>query len=133
MPIPSIRRRSGVLRLGGKQSDRRRAPRLVVVDWLYDVQGEVLPSHDRLVFLDLSLGGFAVESSAPIPRDVQYQFRFTAEDGESFVITAASRHSDPIEGSAGRHVTGFEFIRDPDATAADPVARLIEKIHLALS
>jgi hypothetical protein len=133
MPLPSSRRSSAGLRLVVKPSDRRRAPRLVFVDWLYDLRGEVLPSQDRLAIRDLSLGGFAIESATPIPLDVEYQFRFTDEDGETFVITAASRHSDPIDSIDGGYLTGFEFIREPGHTPDDPVARLLDKIYLALS
>jgi hypothetical protein len=84
-----------------------------------------------MVLRDLSHGGFGLESTISIPAGSEHQFRFTAEDGASFVITAVSTHCDEV--STGSFVTGFQFVEGSSPAGADPVRDLIDKINRALT
>ena len=127
--MPSLR---AVSPLRFPPPNRRRSERLEVVDWLYDLHGEPVTMRLPVALRDLSHGGFALESGIAIPDGAEHRFRFTAQDGSSFVIGAVATHSHPISDS-GTYVTGFRFLRGASDDASDPVRELIDKITRALS
>lgn len=113
-----------------RQRDRRRSLRLIVVDWLYDVHGQALTLDVPITLYDLSVGGCAMESSREIPSGETHLFRFTAESGMSFLISAVAVHCAPTE-RPGRYLTGLRFVKTPGAP--DPVQHLLDTIMSTLS
>src|SRR5262245_24120578 len=87
--------------------ERRATPRLEVNG---RIQGQLDESLMPIRVREISLGGFSIESTAPV-EDGLHVVRFTANDRWSISLSAWSRHSRPFCGTDGvlRHVTGFEF------------------------
>jgi hypothetical protein len=113
-----------------RQRERRRSLRLVVVDWLYDVRGQALTLDVPITLHDISVGGCALESSREMRAGETHLFRFTAQSGMSFLVTAVAVHSMPTE-TPGRFLTGLRFVKTPGAP--DPVEELIASIAAVLS
>jgi len=114
-------------------SERRRDPRLIVVDWLYDLRGDLLTMDVPIVLRDFSLGGFAFESAIQVPDGALHAFRFTAEDGSSFIVNAECVHSRRAnQPGPARYLTGLRFVRST-GDGNDPVRAVMDKIIRALS
>jgi len=116
-----------------KPGERRRTPRLVVVDWLYDLRGELLTMDVAIELRDFSLGGFAFESDIKVPEGAVHTFRFTAEDGTSIVVSAECVHCRRSnEPGPARYLTGLQFVRSA-SDEGDPARVMMDKIIRALS
>lgn len=77
---------------------------------------------------EISLGGFALETSEPPPVGV-HRFRFALEDLAPIEIDAEAVHSARVSlpGKAETYLAGFELLPCNDATAK-AVAALIDRI-----
>src|SRR6185295_15315306 len=96
-------KRSGVT----PASDLRRSPRIDVRNRL---TGKLESLDVPVVVRDISLGGFSVETDAPLPAGV-HVVRLQEDDRWSVTVTAASRHTRSIRRPDGtaRHIMGFEY------------------------
>ena len=103
------------------QSDRRRTPRVSVVARVY---GHIVSLNLPTTLLNLSPGGFLMQSPVEFPVGAVEEFRFTA-NGIDLVLRArvvhamtASRVDGPV------YLTGLAFV-DPNADQQDAIARLV--------
>jgi hypothetical protein len=92
--------------------DKRRTPR---IDVRQRLNGYIVSIDRPAVVLDISLGGFSVETEDEVPDGVHI-VRLREGDRWSVTVTAASRHRRTKGGDAGRrHITGFEYAdQNPD-------------------
>jgi hypothetical protein len=77
---------------------------------------------------EISLGGFALETSDPPPTGV-HRFRFTFEDLAPVEIVAEAVHSARVAlpGQAETYLAGFELLPSSDATSR-ALAVLVDRI-----
>jgi hypothetical protein len=90
------------------------------------VTGRPIGGAEDVTIVDLSTGGFLLETSQPFPVDSVHQFRVALPDGRwSTELTAVAVHAKerPINDSV-RYLTGFAFL-DPQGEEAQ---RRLEKL-----
>jgi hypothetical protein len=70
--------------------------------------------------LDLSTGGFRVETTGPLSTGEPHEFRFNLRDGVSVIVLARVAHQRAIpKRASGMHVIGLEFLDgSPEAKAS---------------
>ena len=113
----SSKRRSG--------AERRRAPR---VEILGQVTGESLTLDAPVTVLDLSTGGFRVETTGPLPTGEPHEFRFRLRNGISVIVLARVVHQRAVaRRPSGTHVVGLEFL-DGSAEAKASRTALVDRI-----
>ena len=102
---------------------------------LGQLHGSLVTLEVPLVVLNVSAGGFAIESAVSFPAGAGHQFRFTTAAGTTVVMTAVAIHSRPATSRNGLHhyVTGFEFVRDANDSTGASVDLLLEAATSALS
>ena len=91
-------------------SERRRTIRISVNGTL---TVEAVPPGQALRLVDVGMGGFCAQSSAPVPLNVATTYRFSTPDGKWTVdLSARAVHSklQPPNGNF-KYVTGFSFLR----------------------
>ena len=114
-----------------KASERRRSPRIEILGQL---DGHMMTVDAPVTILDLSLGGFGVESAAALDAGDIHDCRFTLRDGVSVILPAKVVHCRPKKGPKGsvRYLAGLEFLPQatPDAEAAR--VQLIDRIAATL-
>jgi PilZ domain len=105
--------------------ERRRAPRVEVLGHL---TGEPITFDAPVTVLDLSTGGFSIETTSPMPAGQPHEFRFSLRDGISVILLARIVHQRAVtRGSAAKYVVGFEFL-DGSAKAKASRAALVDRI-----
>jgi hypothetical protein len=105
--------------------ERRRAPR---VEILGQVTGESLTLDARVTVLDLSTGGFRVETTGPLSTGEPHEFRFTLRNGVSVIVLANVVHQRAVaRRPSGTHVVGLEFLDGSPQAKADRTA-LVDRI-----
>ena len=87
------------------RTDRRRAPRLQVLDRIH---GSLVSLSLPLALGDISPGGFSVESEVQFPLGARHLFRFTTVAGVEVVIEGAVAYSRRRNDST--FITGFRFV-----------------------
>jgi hypothetical protein len=93
--------------------------------------GEPLTFDAPVTVLDLSTGGFSIETSAPLPSGDPYEFRFSLRDGISVIVLARVVHQRASTRHGGvTHVIGLEFL-DGSAEARAGRAALVDRILAA--
>jgi hypothetical protein len=93
--------------------------------------GEPLTFDAPVTVLDLSTGGFSIETSAPLPSGDPYEFRFSLRDGISVIVLARVVHQRASTRRGGvTHVIGLEFL-DGSAEARAGRAALVDRILAA--
>jgi len=105
--------------------ERRKAPR---IEMLGQIFGQVLSVDTPVTVLDLSTGGFSVETACAFRAGSQHQFRFALEHGASLIVTAEVVHCRRRTAPSGKDlfVTGLKFLENPDTSAA--VAHILDSI-----
>jgi len=109
-------------------AERRRFPRVQIFG---ELSGElVAPFQLTLNVIDISRGGFAVESPVPFTRDAEYAFQFVSQGRRQRTLTATNVHSVPAAGRAGNaaYIAGFSF-----APRDERDVQLIDEINLEIA
>lgn len=113
--------------------ERRRARRVPVADRL---QATLVDSGIPVRLVDISFGGFMVESAAPFPVSSLHRFRIeTADRSVALTITARTVHSRRDSASA-RHswyLSGFRFLPPPAPDAAADFVGLLDLVMSELA
>src|SRR6478672_1918179 len=89
------------------KQDRRRSPRVPI---LGEIHVRLMPDGLPLAVLDLSAGGFAVQSVTPIERGTTMAFEFHSLHCPKFVLQAGNVHCLRVtaDGEAW-YIAGFAF------------------------
>lgn len=105
--------------------ERRRTPRVQAVGQLV---GEPLSFDSPVTVLDLSTGGFSIETKLPLSLGETHEFRFSLGDRVSVIVLARIVHQrDASRGPAGTRIVGFEFL-DTSEEAKEGRAILVQRI-----
>jgi hypothetical protein len=126
-PVSKARRASKPAprkRAAGPGRERRRAPR---VEILGEIAGEFVTGDSPVTVLDLSPGGFSIETPIPLSIEDTHEFRFAVRDGISVFVLAKVVHRRPSPRKPGTYVVGFEFLDVSKKAKADR-AGLVERI-----
>jgi PilZ domain-containing protein len=112
----------------GKGRDRRRTPRIEVLSHFH---GHSVTLGVPVRLLDISLGGFRIETSIVFPLGAVHEFRFTLADGTTIELRARVLHCGIHTSPRGvlRYSAGLEFASGPANVAQPDVLRLIEEIR----
>jgi len=104
-------------------TDRRRNRRLDVV---VPLEGQIVPGQDRVTLLNISEGGFLMQSPSGFPDGAIWEFRFGIENGDELVLRGRIAHTMRSTTSDGvSYIVGVEFVDDGSAEHARNVQRLI--------
>ena len=96
--------------------ERRRTPRVQAVGQLV---GEPLSFDSPVTVLDLSTGGFSIETTVLLSLGDTHEFRFSLGDRVSVIMLARIVHQRVApRRPAGTHIFGFEFIDTSDDAKA---------------
>jgi len=108
--------------------DRRRAPRIEVLSQFH---GHAVTLGVPVTLLDISMGGFRIETSVVFPLGAIHEFRFTLSDGDTIEIRARVLHCGMHTTSRGvlRYSAGLEFVDGPANVTRPDVLRLIEDVR----
>jgi hypothetical protein len=107
--------------------ERRRHPRFAVAGRL----AGHLVEHDLPVRVrDIGLGGFSIETMAPLPVGSAHRVRFISQDDWSTVLTARLANCRPSCADDGSplYVAGFAFADGDSPETRRTVAVLVEKV-----
>ena len=117
---------SGPRRTSGR--DRRRAPRIEVLSHFH---GHSVTLGVPVTLLDISLGGFRIETSVVFPLGAIHEFRFTLADSTVIEVRARVLHCGIHTDQRGvlRYSAGLEFVGGPANVAPPDVERLIEEVR----
>ncbi len=87
-----------------------------------------------VTILDLSLGGFGVETARALDDGDIHECRFTLRDGVSVILPAKVVHCRPKKGPKGstRYLAGLEFLPQPTPDAEAARVQLIDRIASTL-
>jgi hypothetical protein len=115
-----------------RAGDHRRSRRLVI-DRLVTVQ--LVSSRVAIRICDISGDGFAMETPSPVPAGEVLAFRFTSNDGSSFLLRAKVVHTrrESRPNGTACYLTGLEFAAQNTVRGQQAIKGLLEKVHLALS
>ena len=103
--------------------ERRQHPRVAARG---KVNTSVLDDPGDVTIVDLSNGGFLLESSQPFLVDSIHQFRIATNKGDWMtLLTARSMHSRQSE---SKFFTGFAFVEPLGAEARQRVHTLVEHV-----
>ena len=88
-------------------AERRRFPRARVLSALagYDVGAEA-----SVNIVEISLGGFSVESAVMFEVGSEHTFLFSTAEGAETMVRCVCRHARGVEVSGPRCIAGFEFL-----------------------
>ena len=90
------------------------------------VNASVLDDASAVTIVDLSNGGFLLESAQPFIVNSIHQFRIATNKGDWLtLLTARSMHS---RQSASTYLTGFAFVEPLGAEARQRVHTLVEHV-----
>lgn len=103
--------------------DRRQTPRLEVLGL---VHGHIVSLDARMITLDLSEGGFSMETTFPIDVETEHDFRLVGPDGTWNRLRARATYCTRHLMSDGtpRYVSGLTFI-DPASPGPDLVDQML--------
>jgi hypothetical protein len=114
-------------------SQHRHAPAIDAGDWLH---ATLVNTAAPVRVLEVSFGGFVLETAAPFPVGSRHLFRFeTADDSINLTVAARAVYSRRDSASA-RHswyVSGFRFLPPSDGDAAEHFDRLLDLVASALT
>lgn len=111
-----------------RPAERRRSPRVKAVSLLHGYWVELdMPVR----VLDISLGGFAVESRIPFPTGSEQTFLFSTGDGRETLVRCECRNvrTTELDGET-ISVAGFQFLPQPEENLT-VVAETIRRAALA--
>jgi hypothetical protein len=114
-------------------SQDRDAPAMDAGGWLH---ATLVDTAAPVRVLEVSFGGFVLETAAPFPVGSRHLFRFeTADDSIDLTVAARVVYSRRDSASA-RHswyVSGFRFLPPSDGDAAEHFDRLLDLVASALT
>jgi hypothetical protein len=113
-------------------ASRRRAPRVAAGDQLQvDVVSVLVPAE----VLDLSVGGFSIETRCSLRVGATHHFRFLTAAGRTVVLKAKVVHCrrKATADWSERYVTGCEFLYDPAINTDELIDELIDAATGVLS
>lgn len=110
--------------------DRRVTPRLEVLGL---VHGHIVSLDARMLALDLSEGGFSMETTFPIDVDGEHDFRLIGPDGTWNRLRARATYCNRhlLSDGTPRFVTGLSFV-DPESPGPDLVDQMLAVITFDL-
>jgi hypothetical protein len=93
--------------------DRRQTPRIEV---LGHIHGHIVSLDARMTALDLSVGGFSMETTFPVESNEEHDFRLVCPDGTWSQFRARAAYCRRYKTPEGlpRYVSGLQFIEPPD-------------------
>ena len=81
--------------------------------------GEPLSFDSPVTVLDLSTGGFSIETEVPLSLGDTHEFRFSLGDSVSVIVLARIVHKRVASRRpVGTHIVGFEFLDTSDEAKA---------------
>lgn len=89
--------------------ERRESARLEV---LWQLNVEVLSQPMPASLREINMGGFALETTVPVPKGQRLLFRLSLDEGPSAVVLGESVHTglEDRVGDLELYVTGFKFL-----------------------
>jgi hypothetical protein len=107
--------------------ERRKHPRFAATGRL---AGHLIEQDLPVRVRDIGLGGFSVETMAPLAAGGEYRVRFISEDDWSTVLPAklANCRASCAEDGSPLYVAGFSFLDDKAPETKRTVAVLVEKV-----
>lgn len=107
--------------------ERRKHPRFAAAGRL---AGHLLEQDLPVRVRDIGLGGFSVETMAPLPAGGEHRVRFISQDDWSTVLPAILANCRPscAEDGSPLYVAGFAFVDDDAPETKRTVAVLLEKV-----
>ena len=93
--------------------ERRRFPRARVLSTL---QGYDVDADASVNVLEISLGGFSVESPVMFEVGSEQTFLFSTAEGAETMVRCVCRHTRDTQASGPRCVAGFEFLPGQEAS-----------------
>ena len=108
-------------------AERRQSPRIEILGQL---DGFLMTVDTGVTILDLSAGGFGIDSPVALNTGEMHECRFSLRGGVSVILLAKVVHCRPLKGRKGatRYLAGFEFLEQPNAEAAAARAQLLERV-----
>jgi len=129
------RRRNSMVDTGRQSrstdTEVRRHPRIEILGQL---DGYLMTVDTPVKVLDLSLGGFGIETLRPLAAGEVHECRFTLRDGVAVILLAKVMHCRPVKGrrKATRYLAGFQFVEQADPEAQAARAQLLERVASTL-
>ena len=122
-PTDAKTSRAGNLR----RSRRQRIERLIT--------GQLVTPSAPIKIYDISAEGFGIESSTPLRVNEVFAFRFTSQDGTSFLIRASVAHCRRISepNDPGVYLSGLKFAAQQTPTGQQAIRILLEKVNQILA
>jgi PilZ domain-containing protein len=121
---------SGGRSRGGRGAERRQAPRIEILGQL---DGYLMTVDTPVRVLDVSSGGFGVETAHSLnPGDI-HECRFELRAGVAVILLARVQHCRSKKGprASQRYLAGFQFLEaTPEAEAGR--AQLMERVSAIL-
>lgn len=114
----------------GRGAERRQAPRIEILGQL---DGVLMTVDTPVRVLDVSAGGFGVETAQALTAGGIHECRFELRSGVSVILLARVMHSRPKKGPRAtmRYLAGFQFLEaTPEAEAGR--AQLMERVAAIL-
>jgi hypothetical protein len=106
--------------------ERRRTPRVQIQGELI---GEPLSFDSPVTVLDMSTGGFSIETTTPLSVGESHEFRFSLGDRVSVILLATVVHQRVApRRPVGTHIVGLEFL-DKSEEAKAGRAILVKRIR----
>ena len=112
--------------MSNTNGERRRTPRMSVVA---RVHGHLVTLNLPTVILDLSAGGFLMQSPLAFPVGAVEEFRFTAEEVEVILCARVVRVLTASRPDGVVYMTGLEFLTGQ----TEPIMRLLMTVADAAS
>jgi hypothetical protein len=111
---------------GTSNVERRQHPRVPARG---RVTAEVADDAQAVTIVDLSQGGFLLESASPFIENSIHQFRIATASGQWLtLLTARSMHTRPTAGDPAKHLTGFSFVEPLGEEARRRVHTLVAHV-----
>jgi hypothetical protein len=111
-------------------AERRQHPRVPARD---HVRARIEDDAQDVTIIDLSRGGFLLESATPFRVGSIHQFRIALADGRWMtLLTARSMHA-RLRPDTDRHLTGFAFVEPLGDEARARVHTLVEHVTSVVS
>jgi len=114
----------------GRGAERRQAPRIEILGQL---DGILMTVDTPVRVLDVSAGGFGVETAQALTAGETHECRFELRPGVSVILLARVMHCRPKKGPRAtmRYLAGFQFLEaTPEAEAGR--AQLMERVAAIL-
>jgi hypothetical protein len=114
----------------GRGAERRKAPRIEILGQL---EGFLMTVDTPVRVLDVSAGGFGVETAQALAAGDIHECRFELRAGVSVILLARVMHCRPKKGprASMRYLAGFQFLEaTPEAEAGR--AQLMERVAAIL-